>query len=681
MQKNKLPLKEISIESLFWNKESIIYEIPIYQRNYAWEKDEILTLIQDVYDSFTKQSDSVYFIGTLVSYYKGDNVYEIIDGQQRLTTIRLILSAMNLVPANKLTYRARKKAENTIKALPYLDIDEKDIGIENGYKYAKSSVSEIVPADELESFKNYFKSSVHIIHYHVPNDIDLNQYFEVMNSRGEQLEKHEIIKANLMQSLETQKEKYVFNSIWESCSCMGKYIQRSFNLCSTASLFGNNFHDFIPQDFDEILSLIPDEVKEIQKGSRETIRQIIDNKLNYSNGSGLDLSNDNQDGFQPITDFSNFLLVVLKITRLSEEGFNPNKFNLDDKELISEFRKIKVDSRFVKQYAFNLLKIKYLLDNYIVHHSDEEDYMDRNPWNLQYISKDEDKAKGNPKNICEDRSIQDKLVHLLSMFEVSFGARQRKNYLFYCLAYLYEQKEIDSIKYSLFVESLANKYFQMVYLNPECLNTINTPIPGSFDEVILVDNNIDVECSVFHDENDFYDIYGDGVTVSKGIPLFIFNYLDYKIWNLYNETLRGEKKKENSSERIAFFKELGCSDFKLDLFDQFYFSRTRRSLEHFYPQAQAINVEDHLDQNQINCLGNYAMIGNDMNSSGSNWSPKVKLDHYLDTASGKIKKVSVASLKFMIMMQVCKDNQQWLFDEITNHQEKMVKISMIHYDS
>ena len=64
-----------------------------------------------------------------------------------------------------------------------------------------------------------------------------------------------------------------------------------------------------------------------------------------------------------------------------------------------------------------------------------------------------------------------------------------------------------------------------------------------------------------------------------------------------------------------------------------------------------------LTEAQINCIGNYAMIGSAINSSGSNWSPKTKLNHYLDD-SGKIKLVSVASLKFMIMMQKCRDNDR-----------------------
>jgi hypothetical protein len=72
------------------------------------------------------------------------------------------------------------------------------------------------------------------------------------------------------------------------------------------------------------------------------------------------------------------------------------------------------------------------------------------------------------------------------------------------------------------------------------------------------------------------------------------------------------------------------------------------------------------------------MIGSEANSLGSNWSPKTKLDHYLDV-SGKIRQVSVASLKFMIMMQMCKDNQakrtageEWTFEDIKLHQEKML---------
>jgi hypothetical protein len=327
-------------------------------------------------------------------------------------------------------------------------------------------------------------------------------------------------------------------------------------------------------------------------------------------------------------------------------------------------------------FGFNLLMAKYLLDNYLVHHSNEDDTIENNPWKLQYWQKD---GKNEYlKNRVDDINIQHKLVQSLSMFEVSFTARQRKNYLFYCLLHLFRQGT-DISPYCNFVAGLADKFFKDVYLVNDNLNEINTPKPGSFDNTIFQNNQFDI--TPRNDIFNFTAIYGDGTAKSKGIPLFVFNYLDYKLWEEYANTLRGEKTKEGSKERTDYFAALGCGDFGLKVFEQFYFSRTRRSLEHYFPTANATGKNGTPNEEQINCFGNYAMIGSEANSSGSNWSPKTKLDHYLD-ASGKIRQVSVASIKFMIMMQKCKDNQsasrgagqEWNFFDIKAHQEKMLDV-------
>ena len=670
---NNFPLQELSISQVY-NGETAIYEVPIYQRNYAWGKDEIEALVQDVWDAYKKDSHSSYYIGTLVTYKKDEKTYEVIDGQQRLTTLYLILHALNKLDkteSNKLTYRARQRSTTTLNNLGK-SIEEQDNGIENGYKLSKDAIEKIVTNKENNTFANYFVNNVKIIHYIVPRDVDLNHYFEVMNSRGEQLEKHEIVKAKLYAILRNDVDRVKFTQIWNACSEMSTYIQANKKL---EGFFSPNLKDF------KFHGKTFDDLPELNAGNinRQKLTDLIGSNIRVETKD----DETGKDTFQPVIDFPNFLLIVLKITRMKKElGFRAEEFTLDDKELINEFDKaVKAASskdEFVKEFCFNLLQAKYLLDNYVVHHANEEDKYNQNPWQLQYVWK-ENKDSIHTKNLCGDeennKQLQDQLVQLLSMFEVSFTARQRKNYLFYVLCYLFDNRGLSD--YCNFLDGLTEKYFKDIYMNSDCLSERNVPKPGAFDQTILKDGKVDLEIANSDiTSSEFNRIYGDGSVMTKGIPLFVFNYIDYRIWKKYADEMAGEKLKERSEERQTFFSELGCSDFGLEVFNRFYFSRTRRSLEHYYPQA---NIGDGIDEKQINCLGNFAMIGSEANSSGSNWSPKVKLDHYLDS-SQKISQVSVASLKFRIMLQICKDNttlkpgKEWMYEDIQKHQRIMLNL-------
>ena len=688
MNKESLPLKQLSIEKIY-NVEKATYEVPIYQRNFAWEYDEISALVHDIYDAFLGSNidlEKKYYIGTLVSFNKGNNIFEVIDGQQRLTTINLLLHVLGLRIQNKLTYRARQKADNTLKSiwssgefnknLFSKELDEMDSGIINGLKYANAAINNIVPKDYLAGFKRYFLNNVYLIHYEVPKDVNLNHYFEIMNSRGEQLEKHEVIKARLLAKLDSNKEvEAVFTILWEICSDMNSYVQQKYYELNNEdiTIFGSNFIDFRISSFDELpeMKSNPDPL---------TIEKLICEKGDEKQPE----KKERIDSFQEIIDFPNFLLIVLKITLITENNtFNPENFNLDDKELINEFDKIEklMDKEFVKKFAFNLLKAKYFLDNYIVHHSKEDDMPRNNPWKLQNWQND---SYVGLKNLDGESDIQNKLVQLLSMFEVSFSPRQRKNYLFYCLLHLFNAKIRDIKEYYNFVSSLADKYFHDIYIKIESLNEDKKPKPGIFDNMILVNNKLDI--TLKNNNFDFTSIYGDGTSDWADIPLFVFNYMDYKIWEKYYNELHGKNSKQEDKINKDFFEELGCNYFKLDNFRFFYFSRTRRSLEHFYPQVLASDEKGTIEEGsltveQINCFGNYAMIGNEINSAGSGNLPIHKLSKYMDTLKEEFNLVSVASLKFMIMMKICKDNktreigQEWNYEEdIKQHQQKMLNI-------
>lgn len=667
-------LEECSIKDIYFSNSgtSILYKIPIYQRNYAWGREEIRALINDVYDSMTK---SVYYIGTLVTYKRGENIYEVIDGQQRLTTIYIILKALGIETiGNHLTYSARKISATTIEKMPKFS-EEKDQGIVDGFNYAKEALKDIVGEKKtnMEAFQDFFLNKVHIIHYRVPKDVDLNHYFEVMNSRGEQLEKHEIIKAKLSNQLTGDDDAMQkFSRIWEACSDMGFYIQQKL---PDINVFGKTMEDFVIESFDEFPS---SNVGSSSSLGMKTISEFLYSPVRMIDKYG---EYDNNDHFQPIIDFPNFLLIVLKITRLrNEDDFDPLSFTLDDKELINEFEKANLTPKFVKDFAYNLLSAKYYLDNYVIHHANGEDRVLENPWKLQYYYK-----KGNNaaylKDLYEDKKVQqNEVIQLLSMFEVAFTPKQRKNYLFYCLYHLFEDRDLDN--YVEFLGKLADKYFFDVYLDASKLNDMNQPKPNSFDDTILNGRELNVELEDV--ERDFDSIYSIG---SCNIPLYVFNYTDYKIWKKYAEELRGNKAKKGSRNRIDFFKALGCSDFDLDVFNNFYFSRTRKSLEHYYPQAKA-GDDMPISTQDINCFGNFAMIGSDANSSGSNWNPIEKKNRYLDTKSNP---VSVASLKFRIMLQICQDNYdagiknenikrpfglEWNVEDMVQHQDKMLEIIM-----
>lgn len=674
-----LPLEERSIYQIYLeSQEAKTYMIPVYQRNYAWEEDEITALIKDVYDSSRKNPKTPYYIGTLVTYKRGDSEYEVIDGQQRLTTIYIILKALGIKQfRNKLTYGARKVSASTIDNLDkYPNLGEEvDNGIRNGYKFTEKAINTIVSDIEKMAFEQYFLHNVHVIHYSVPKDVDLNHYFEVMNSRGEQLEKHEIVKSILGQYLKDKKELAIFSRVWEACSEMNVYIQQVF---PDSNVFGYNLHKFLIDCFEDI----PEQNK---SEGKETIMNLL--KYPISKIEEMSAMEQN-DKFQPIIDFPNFLLIVLKTTMMGYEDFEPTEFTLDDKELLNEFTKAlySMDNKveFAKEFVFNLLKAKFLLDNYIVHHSlNDKELSGDNPWKLQYYYL-ETKKKKYPKNLTAIQDVQKELVHLLSMFEVSFTPKQRKNYLFYCMMYLFDNYEQSDRDYLDFLQCLADKYFYDVYLNPDCLNERNQPGPNAFDNAILVNGELNVN-EIGYEDVDYREVFDDIYKQGRSdVPLFVFNYTDYILWKIYADTLRGNKTKKGSKERKAFFEELGCSDFELDPFNNFYFSRTRKSLEHYYPQAKA-GEDKPLSSEDINCFGNFAMISAEANSSGSNWDPKTKLDHYSD---GKSDQVSVASLKFKIMMQICRDNHkvmlngeldrvagmEWNAEDMQVHQRKMLDI-------
>jgi len=249
-------LEYYTIRELF---SSDSYVIPIYQRNYAWGELEITQLIQDIVD-YVKEGTN-YYIGTLIVWERKQAIgisFETIDGQQRLTTLSILLSLLKeeypvdlswYTKELKLTFDSRKNSTKTLQELfDGKNPDDKgcNIAVKQGYEIVKKALSRILAEKEvnisIEEFCNYLIEKVKVLRVLVPEDTDLNHYFEIMNSRGEQLEKHEILKARMLNILD-EDDRYAFNLIWEACSNMEKYVQYEFGVNQRDAVFGNDNND------------------------------------------------------------------------------------------------------------------------------------------------------------------------------------------------------------------------------------------------------------------------------------------------------------------------------------------------------------------------------------------------------------------------------------------------------
>ena len=85
---NELAIHEIS-------QEAEIFHIPNYQRGYRWTKDEVLALLNDM-SAFCRDADNVYCLQPLVLEKRRDGKTFVVDGQQRLTTLAIILRKLGV---------------------------------------------------------------------------------------------------------------------------------------------------------------------------------------------------------------------------------------------------------------------------------------------------------------------------------------------------------------------------------------------------------------------------------------------------------------------------------------------------------------------------------------------------------------------------------------------------------
>lgn len=206
-------------------KDKLSFSIPIYQRLFEWETDNITTLLEDLkkeYEISTREGD--YYIGMLTSTENN----ELVDGQQRFTVIMLFGCVLQyyyapwkqfLVADNKprLDFSSRP-LDNTYLMSLIEDKSKnssafKNLKMQNAISVIENFIKDTFIETKCRAlFAEYIFNHLCFFISKLPAEYsprDLNKYFERMNTSGKNLEQHEILKVKLLSNLDTDVDKYM----------------------------------------------------------------------------------------------------------------------------------------------------------------------------------------------------------------------------------------------------------------------------------------------------------------------------------------------------------------------------------------------------------------------------------------------------------------------------------------
>lgn len=166
------------------------FHIPSYQRGYRWGKNEVTRLLEDIFSN----GENNYCLQPIV-VRKNRDYYELIDGQQRLTTIYLIYNYMYKVsggflgqPRFTLNYQTREETESFLKEID-LSRSEENIDfwfISKAYETIESWFEEKEKTSILTKINQYFDENIKVIWYEVDNLKKTNSYDKELNNGRDQ---------------------------------------------------------------------------------------------------------------------------------------------------------------------------------------------------------------------------------------------------------------------------------------------------------------------------------------------------------------------------------------------------------------------------------------------------------------------------------------------------------------
>lgn len=621
------------------------YVVPLYQRNFAWRTDEIQQLLQDISDAFQKNATGNYYIGSLVIMKRHNGDYEVIDGQQRLTVISLIAILMGKLTRPVLFYDSRPEVQEFFDLL-CRNSDAPDAAyklnapslfyLKEACDFIKNATVEKTEKRDgqfsyskvaflgCRDLADYFLKHVVLVRNEIPEDTDVAAYFEIMNNRGAQLQKHEIIKAKMMANIGSKEQRGEFAKIWDACSQMDTPIQRLFSSVDRKKYFGETYDGFTFVDrekdfgktydgftFPVIVELGEPQNDKAVQWSLEDILLDKAEQIGPVRHDETDTMETDVYSYNSVIDFPNFLMHVLRLY-LDTAPQNGNGVPLNEKELLNEYGKNQEKINPVK-FVKLLLFCRTAFDRFVVKTAaDAEDPEDGRKWVLL-----KPKSYGTSWKFTssfEDEVSQRKVVKALSMLQVTFRTRIYKTWLYDVLKWLYakyQQEKILSFGADAYLDFLHR--WMLDYYTAQHFDIRKLP-----DGELPSSNN---SCSL-----------------GTGTPHFLLNFIDYLYWC-------------RESGKYADF------EFK-------YWN----SVEHHLAQNKATGEAEQY----VDCLGNLYLISRSANSRLSDRVVQEKVDFYQGKNMGPNRQ---------IIYEMTKSNgYRWEGKQIAEHYNDIVDLLCHRYE-
>ncbi|GAA7370416.1 DUF262 domain-containing protein [Helicobacter pylori] len=256
IESNDLNLRDIL-------KDELYYQIPIYQRPYQWTEENCEKLLDDLFFNYEDDRESDYFCGSLVLILisedsKKAKTYDIVDGQQRLSTFILLAKVLATLYSERLTEESKDYLQESLITKygkkDRLNFSAVGFNSKKDFQYALTSFND-VPISNNKN--NYLKNAICLKNYLRKKEIeDINdliewlylkvvfitiicpdadkalRIFNVLNARGLALNATDIFKGELLKhAKEHEREEFVsrWNDLSQKCSDNGLTIETLFS--------------------------------------------------------------------------------------------------------------------------------------------------------------------------------------------------------------------------------------------------------------------------------------------------------------------------------------------------------------------------------------------------------------------------------------------------------------------